>query len=268
MSEFICPVCKHKLNKSERQYFCSQGHSFDISKDGYVNLLMSQQSSSKRHGDDKLMVRSRRDFLGKGFYEKLSNKLCETVKNHVNCHSVIVDVGCGEGYYSNAISEVLSTDFYGVDISKDALRYASKSMKERQFAVASAFNLPFEDSTVDCVLNIFAPSAYDEFYRVLKENGLLIKAVPLEEHLWGLKSVLYNNPYKNKPEIRNEELFDLVSEEEIKYEINLTDSEDILNLFRMTPYYYKTSREDAEKIINKKELTTTVHFCVEVYRKR
>jgi 23S rRNA (guanine745-N1)-methyltransferase len=92
--------------------------------------------------------------------------------------------------------------------------------------------------------------------------------VPLEDHLWGLKSILYDKPYKNKPEIRNEELFQLVSEEEIKYEINLTDSEDIMNLFRMTPYYYKTSREDAEKLINKKELTTTVHFGVEVYRKR
>ncbi len=268
MSEFICPVCKHKLNKSESQYVCTQGHSFDVSKDGYVNLLMSQQSSAKRHGDDKLMVRSRRDFLEKGFYKSLSNKLCETVKNYVNPHSVIVDVGCGEGYYSNAISKVILTDFYGVDISKDALRYASRSMKEGQFAVASAFNLPFEDSAVDCVLNIFAPSAYNEFYRVLKENGLLIKSVPLEEHLWGLKSVLYDKPYKNKPEIRNEELFELVSETEIKYEINLTDSEDILNLFRMTPYYYKTSREDAEKLINQKELTTIVHFCVEVYRKR
>ena len=268
MSEFICPVCKQKLNKTEKQFVCSQGHSFDISKDGYVNLLMSQQSSAKRHGDDKLMVRSRRSFLEKGFYENLSNKLCDTVKNNVMPRSVIIDVGCGEGYYSSAICKALPTDFYGVDISKDALRYASKSMKEGQFAVASAFNLPFEDSGVDCVLNVFAPSAYDEFYRVLKENALLIKAVPLEDHLWGLKSVLYDKPYKNKPEIRNEELFQLVSEEEIKYEINLTDSEDIMNLFRMTPYYYKTSREDAEKLINKKELTTTVHFGVEVYRKR
>ncbi len=268
MSKFICPVCKGKLERNEKAYICNNRHSFDISKDGYVNLLMSQQSSLKRHGDDKLMVRSRRDFLSAGYYEQLCDKICGVVKAYAKPSATIVDIGCGEGYYSQAICSVSGFEFYGIDISKDALKYASKSIKNGEFAVASAFNLPFESQSVDCLLNIFAPSAYEEFYRILNDDGYLIKAVPLEDHLWELKCAVYEVPYKNKPEIRNEDLFELVHSEELKYQINLNNSEDISNLFRMTPYYYKTSKEATEKILNKTELSTTVHFGVEVYRKR
>ncbi len=268
MSEFICPVCKEKLNIDGKAYLCLNNHSFDISKDGYVNLLMSQQSSLKRHGDDKLMVRARRDFLSGGYYEPLCRQLCDAVAEYIPDGGVIDDIGCGEGYYTGAVMNSGDYHIYGIDISKDALRYASKALKSGEFAVASAFSLPFANDSADCILNIFAPSAYEEFYRVLKEDGYLIKAVPLEDHLWGLKSALYKEPYKNKPEKRNDDLFELVSQKEIKYEINLTDSETIGNLFKMTPYYYKTGREESERLLSMPELTTTVHFNVEVYKKR
>lgn len=268
MSEFICPVCKEKLNIDGRVYNCPNNHSFDISKDGYVNLLMSQQSSLKRHGDDKLMVKARRDFLSDSYYEPLCRKLCETVREYVSDGGIIADIGCGEGYYTGSVMDSGDYHIYGIDISKDALRYASKALKNSEFAVASAFSLPFSDESTDCILNIFAPSAYEEFYRVLKNNGYLIKAVPLEEHLWGLKCALYDEPYKNKPEKRNDELFELISESELKYEISLTDSEAIGNLFKMTPYYYKTGRAECERLLSMPELKTTVHFNVEVYKKR
>ncbi len=268
MSNFICPVCKSELSLYEKTYKCPNNHCFDVSKDGYVNLLMSQQSSLKRHGDDKLMVRARREFLEKGFYGELRDKLCETVREATPENPTIIDVGCGEGYYTSAISGCNNTRIFGIDISKDALKYASKSIKNGQFAVASAFSLPFEDASADCVLSIFAPSAYDEFYRVLDTNGMLIKAVPLEEHLWELKCALYKEPYKNKPEKRKDELFKLVSVKEIKYKIKLTEKDDIANLFKMTPYYYKTGREDAERLFSLERLETTVHFAIEIYEKR
>ncbi len=266
MSKFICPVCKCNLTKTEKTYTCVNRHNFDISKDGYVNLLMSQQSSQKRHGDDKLMVRSRREFLSAGFYEQLRNKIRDVVKDYTRIGATVVDVGCGEGYYSQSVCD--SVAFYGIDISKDALKFASKSIKNGEFAVASAFNLPFEAQSIDCILNIFAPSAYEDFHRVLKDDGYLIKAVPLENHLWELKCAVYDEPYKNKPEIKNENLFEMVHFEELVYQIHLTNSEDIANLFRMTPYFYKTSKEATERILQKTELLTTVHFGVEVYRKR
>ena len=268
MSEFICPVCGSKLNKIEKSYVCNGNHSFDISKYGYVNLLMSQQSSLKRHGDDKLMVSSRRAFLEKGYYKTLCDGICDAVRDHVNDNSVIADVGCGEGYYTSYVSDCGSYTVCGIDISKDALRYAARSMKNSEFAVASAFSLPFLSESVDCVLNVFAPCAYDEFHRVLKNNGVLIKAVPLENHLWGLKCALYDEPYKNKPEKRDDTLFRLVSFKEISYDIRLENSEDISNLFKMTPYYYKTGRAESERLLSKQALSTTVHFGVEVYEKR
>lgn len=268
MSDFICPVCKSEISLFERTYKCPNNHCFDLSKDGYVNLLMSQQSSLKRHGDDKLMVKARRDFLEKGYYNELRKTLCETLKEALPENSAIIDVGCGEGYYTSEIAKSSSFEIFGIDISKDALIYASKSVKNSRFAVASAFSLPFAENSADCVLSVFAPSAYEEFYRVLKNDGKLIKAIPLEEHLWELKCVLYKEPYKNKPEKRNDKLFRLISQKEIKYKINLTEKDDIGNLFKMTPYYYKTGREDAEKLLSLKSLEATVHFAVEIYEKR
>ena len=268
MSNFICPVCKSALSLYERTYRCENNHCFDLSKDGYVNLLMSQQSSLKRHGDDKLMVKARREFLEKDFYSPLREGLCSAVKAAAPQNAVIVDVGCGEGYYTSEIAKCNNATVFGIDISKDALKYAAKSIKGSSFAVASAFSLPFADNSADCIVSVFAPSAYEEFYRVLKPDGRLIKAIPLEEHLWGLKCALYSEPYKNKPEIRNEELFTLASQEKIKYTINLTQGDDIENLFKMTPYYYKTGREDAERLLSLDALSTTVHFGVEIYEKR
>lgn len=265
---FVCPVCKEKLHIENRSYVCPNRHCYDISKDGYVNLLMSRQSSSKRHGDDKVMVLSRRDFLNGGFYAELSGRICQTVCDNVEKDGVIIDVGCGEGYYTGAVAQKGYGNVFGVDISKDALKFASKSLKNVHFAVASAFSLPFADKSADCVLNVFAPCSYPEFARILKDDGCFVKAVPLEDHLWDLKCAVYSEPYKNKPEIRDDSLFKLVGTEEIKYKIHLTRSEDILNLFRMTPYYYKTGREDTQRLLRKEELETTVHFGVEIYEKR
>lgn len=268
MSCFICPVCKNELSLNGKAYICPNRHSFDVSKDGYVNLLMSQKSSQKRHGDDKFMVRCRRDFLEKGFYEKLCNGICDAVKNSVPEKAVIADIGCGEGYYTAEVAHIGDYKVCGIDISKNALKYASKTLRSAEFAVASAFSLPLADKKADCILSVFAPSCYEEFYRILKDDGVLVKAVPLEDHLWELKCALYDKPYKNKPELRNEELFKLRSVNEIKYEISLGCNEDIMNLFGMTPYYYKTGRVETEKLLKKTELTTTVHFGVEIYEKR
>lgn len=268
MSYFICPVCKGALTEYENRYACENNHSFDKAKQGYVNLLMSQQSSQKRHGDDKLMVKSRSDFLNEGYYSTLCDEICNTVRSINIVAGVLLDVGCGEGYYTvNIKNNCNIKTVYGIDISKNALQYASKAEKSVKYAVASAFQLPFADKSVDILTNIFAPCAYDEFYRVLKSEGYLLKVVPLSEHLWELKQKIYDKPYKNKPEIKNDELFALVESHEFKYSITLNKNVDIFNLFTMTPYYYKTSKQDAMKLSAIESLTTTVHFAIELYRK-
>ena len=128
MSSFICPVCKSEISLFERTYKCNNNHCFDLSKDGYVNLLMSQQSSSKRHGDDKLMVKARRDFLDTGAYLPLAEKLVKLAKRHF-CGTRILDIGCGEGYYTDHILRALSNEqveLSAFDISRDAVKLAAK----------------------------------------------------------------------------------------------------------------------------------------------
>lgn len=262
-------MCGSTLLKNEKTAVCENGHSFDLAKAGYINLLMSQRSSDKRHGDDKLMVRSRKCFLDAGFYRPLAEAVAQALGKTLKPAAPVCDIGCGEGYYTAFLKETApGSPVFGIDISKNALSFAAKRCPDIDFAVASAFSLPFESGFAGALVNIFAPCAYSEFARVLKDDGVLIKAVPLSEHLFELKDALYDAPYKNKPEICDDALFEKVSEKELKYKITLSSQQQINDLFAMTPYYYKTSRADAEKLSHLQSLDVTAHFAVEVYKKR
>ncbi len=272
MINFICPVCGKYLFEEEKLYRCENGHCFDKSKFGYVNLLQSQKSSAKRHGDDRLMVRARREFLDSGYYGFLRESLCGVCRKYLPDGGDFLDAGCGECYYSSGLKDFYSenkTEIFvaGVDISKDALEYASKRKSGIPLAVASLFDLPFEDESFDAVLNIFSPDADDEFFRVLKKGGYLIKIIPLENHLLGLKAAIYDKPYLNDvpdSEIGN---FICVKTSQIKMNLTLDSNEAIQSLFRMTPYYYKTGVVDQQKINNLNHLETQAEFEIRVYRK-
>ncbi len=272
MSRFICPVCKEPLADCVSLYRCSNNHCFDKSRFGYVNLLQSQKSSAKRHGDDRMMVRARRDFLDKGYYEFLRDALCVISEKYLKNAGFIADAGCGECYYSSEIYSIMKNNgssamFYGIDISKDALEFAFKRKCGFSTAVASVFSLPFADSSLDAVFNVFAPEADSEFKRVLKTGGYFIEVIPLENHLFELKKEIYDNPYLNEVPDAVLQGFVLAEEIKIRKEINLVNNEDIQNLFKMTPYYYKTSKEDQRKIEGLKALNTQAEFGIRVYRK-
>ncbi len=257
-SKFICPICGGKLFKTENALKCLKAHSFDISKQGYVNLLMS--GGGGRHGDDKLMVAARKSFLEKGYYSPLKNALCEIVGEGRS----ILDSGCGEGYYTCALSE--DNEVCGIDISKEALKTAAKKCPNSEFAVSSISAIPLPVSSVDVVTNVFAPENLNEFFRVLKNGGRYITAVPLEKHLFSLKKAVYDNPYLNPAPSSEKEGFELIGTKEVKYEIELNFNEDIISLFKMTPYYYKTSREDQQKLKNIEALTVEAEFLLAEYK--
>lgn len=271
MIGFICPVCGCELFEEGKSLKCSLGHCFDISKFGYVNLLMSSKSSAKHHGDDRLMVRARRDFLDKGYYSFLCEKLCEICCERLD-NSVILDAGCGECYYSSAVLKTMTEKgkkpfVYGVDISKDALEFAFKRKSGVSGAVGSVFKLPVADSSVDCVLNVFSPEAFSEYNRVLKNGGILIRVIPLEKHLLSLKEAVYDKPYLNDVPEGMIDGFILEDEIRISREITLSSTEDIQNLFKMTPYYYKTGKSDQQKLDALESLTTVAEFGIRIYRK-
>ncbi len=265
---FLCPVCGKLLIEEEKSYKCENNHCFDKAKQGYVNLLPS--NSQKGHGDNKLMINARREFLQKGYYEHLKNKLCEVIEQYSSDGFSCLDSGCGESYYTKGIYETVCKKYgqvYAIDVSKEALKFASKSCDNVKFAVASAYKMPFDNECFDIITSVFAPLAKDEFYRILKENGLFITVFPLENHLFSLKKAIYDAPYPNKPENTELSGFELVLSEEIKKNICLNCNEDIVNLFMMTPYYYKTSSKDQKKMNDLKELMVETEFMLLVYRK-
>lgn len=267
MSHFCCPVCKKPLKNDERALVCANGHSFDKARSGYVNLLRSQQSALKRHGDDKRMLLARRTFLDRGFYEPLCRLLCQTVARDVRSGKLL-DVGCGEGYYTAAIQATNpSLSVCGIDISKDALHMAASRSKTIELAVASAFSLPVADGALDALVSVFAPTADAEFARVLKRGGKLIRVIPTERHLFGLKAALYKEPRLNKPERVEIDGFALRDRQELADIMTLETADDIRALFEMTPYFYKTGQADQERLLSRDSLCTEIGFAVLSYQK-
>lgn len=273
MSYFCCPVCGARLAEEGKSLVCENRHSFDQAKSGYVNLLLSQRRKDKRHGDDKRMVASRRDFLNKGYYQPLLAGVSDAVKKYAKSGCTILDAGCGECYFTaNVYQELLRTgvrcEMLAVDISKQALHSGAGRCRDLKLAVASVFRLPVKDVSCEILLSLFAPCCGTEFHRVLKEGGILIRAVPLEKHLWSLKKAVYDNPYENKPEAPELDGFELLEKQEIRTTIHIVGGADIVNAFSMTPYLYKTGASDQQKLLELSEIETETEFGILIYRRQ
>ncbi|MEG1923727.1 MAG: methyltransferase domain-containing protein, partial [Clostridia bacterium] len=248
-----CPICNNPLIKSQKQYVCINKHSYDISKEGYVNLLMSQQSNSRNHGDNAEMIKARHQFLQKGYYQPLREKLAEIALKLLHNNEVMLDAGCGEFWYTEFIinkfiENNLNIDVIGADISKDALQYSAKRQHNSALVVASNNKLPLMNDSCDLVLNIFAPIYKDEMLRIIKSGGHILNVSPLENHLMSLKNIIYDNPYINAIDKWQCDGFIETENIEVKNKITVVGN-DIMNLFKMTPYYHKTSQQDKNKLI-------------------
>ena len=262
MQGWKCPVCGGRLENTDRRLVCAAGHSYDLARQGYVNLLPTGGAAGKRHGDDSAMVRARTDFLEKGYYEPIRDALLRAMEKYVPAGSPVVDAGCGEGYYTAAVLRA-GYDVCGVDISREAVKACAR--RGVPCAAASTAHLPLTDGSQRAVLCLFAPLETAEFRRVLAPGGVLLRAVPLQRHLWGLKKAVYARPYENPAPEEAAEGFETPDHEDVKTVLRLTDREDIQNLFRMTPYWYKTSREDEEKLSRLSELETEIEVRIGVF---
>lgn len=270
---YICPVCKSVLSRFENSYKCKNNHCFDISKNGYVNLLTTKGHNPKKSGDNPEMVKARTDFLNKSYYlplaKKISTVMYESLIGREN--PVIIDSGSGEGYYTLEYAKNLPyATIYGIDISKKAVSHSMSRKKAEnanncEFAVASSFELPFEDNLADLIICTFAPVCDKEYSRVLKNNGVLIVVSPSPKHLFELKSILYDSPYENKPNDYKLKCFDKKDEIIFEYKSLLKTNEDIKNLFMMTPYCYKTSEESTKKLDCLESLDITFGFSIQSF---
>ncbi len=272
-SLFVCPVCGNQLFINGKNYKCKNNHSFDAAKSGYVNLLTSDKMNSKNPGDNKQMVQARSNFLDKGYYSHLRKLLSEAVLEVAENDSVLLDAGCGEGYYTSGIFEEVrkngvNLNTAGIDISKFATDKAAKRCKKVEFAVGSVFHIPFADKSCDILINVFAPFCYEEYVRVIKNDGYMIMAIPDKYHLWELKKSVYEIPYENNPKQEEIAGFEFIKKLSAKRNILLESNEDIINLFAMTPYFYNTKSEDLNKLFSLETLETQTEFEVLIYRKK
>ncbi|MBR4098837.1 MAG: methyltransferase domain-containing protein [Clostridium sp.] len=273
-SLFRCPLCAQALRQGERSYTCASGHSFDIAAAGYTHLLPANKKHSKNPGDDKAMVAARSAFLDKGYYAPLRDVLADLTLRLTEAlpSPALLDSGCGEGYYTAAIFHALQSAgrtpaIAGVDISKFALRKAAKRLPEGEFAVASVYHLPLGDGCADLLVNVFSPLATEEFGRVLHPGGWFLYVVPSALHLWEMKEILYEKPYENPTKLEEYQGFQHRESLPLRYTAELDCGADIMALFGMTPYAWKTPKAGVARLAALDRLTTRIGFDIHVYQR-
>ena len=238
---FACPICQENLTLIESSLKCNNRHSFDLAKFGYVNLAPQIKQSANY---DKENFQNRQQILEAGFYQAILENISDLLANS-ETSTTVLDVGCGEGFYSRKLQESHSEKtFYAFDISKDSVQIAAKS--EPNWAVnwfvGDLARLPIKDASMDILLDIFSPANYGEFRRVLSKDGILIKVIPTENHLKEIRQKvqdqLTNKDYSNQ-DIKEhfQEHFTILSSQTASLTKTIT-AEQLQALLSMTPLLF------------------------------
>ncbi|MBQ8415575.1 MAG: methyltransferase domain-containing protein [Clostridia bacterium] len=263
-----CPICSAQMQADDtgKSVRCKgeKPHCYDLSRSGYLNLTHPKDGV----GDSKAAVQARRLFLSGGYYKPLSDRINQILEEQ--CVHSVLDAGCGEGYYTNRMQNG-KREVLGIDLSRDGIDAAARYAKQNQtgvcFAVGSIFTLPVQAEAFDAVTNLFAPCAEQEFLRVLKPGGTLILIGAGERHLFGLKETLYEDPYLNPGRADLPAQMRQIDRQRLTYTINVEGEEQIAALFSMTPYYWRTSEADKQKLHGLTSLQTQVDFDIYLFRK-
>lgn len=259
MIELICPKCKNVLRKQNKSLVCPLNHCYDISQKGYINLLIHK--SSINPGDNADMVVARKTVMQNGYYDALTEKVSDLVKGFAP--NSLLDLGCGEGSLTVRLSEIVP-DTVGMDISKSAINKACSSDKKTRYVVGSISDIPIANDSVDLVVNCFAPLDEEETRRVLKQDGVLLKITPSENHLFELKQAIYPNPYLNEKKDYPKGFY---LQDEIKVVSKvLLSGEYLQSVIKMTPYFYKTPKQYLDKI-QCRTIETTLEFRISILKK-
>ena len=262
--ELLCPICAAPLRQTDKTFRCEAGHSFDMARQGYVNLLPVQNKRSLNPGDTREQVLSRRAFLEAGFYAPIADALCAAAKE-LGCAGPILDVGCGEGWYSAQLSDALNAPLVGLDISKEAVRCAAAKYKNAQWICGSAAQLPVESGSVGLITSLFALTVPEEFKRVLRSDGYYFQVLAQEDHLLGLKSIIYPKLlHKEKNTTPDLPGFTLVRQIPIRFTFTVEGAQ-VQNLLSMTPHVYRISKEGAQRLQETDKLTDTASAVLNIY---
>ncbi|OAN18664.1 23S rRNA (guanine(745)-N(1))-methyltransferase [Photobacterium jeanii] len=268
---YQCPLCHQSLNTTTHSWHCENNHQFDLAKEGYVNLMPAHHKSSKNPGDNKEMMQARRFFLNSDHYETLRQNVVSALREHmVSSATDLLDIGCGEGYYTSAFTELNDQhpefQVHGLDISKVAVRYAAKRAKDCQFSVASSHRLPFAEQSLDAIVRIYAPCKPNELQRVIKENGILVTVTPAARHLYQLRELIYDEVRLHDIAPEHIEGFELVKDQHLLYSMKL-NGEEATALMQMTPFAWRTSEAVWQQLAQANDFECEADFAIRVYRK-
>lgn len=266
MKYLRCPICHSSFQENPQGLVCVNRHQFDRSKEGYFNLLPVQHKNSLTPGDAKEQLKARRDFLSAGFFEPLKSKVLSLLNPS---STTFLDLGCGEGYFSRGISTHLpAAEIYAVDIAKAGIALAAKSAKllpNITNLVASNFDLPVQDQSMDVILRVLAPSRDSELQRVLKSNGKLLIVIPGEQHLIELRKKIYQEirPLQPLPDIDG---FVLKEQFRIKFSLEFDNSAHLQSLLDMTPFAWKINQKKKDVVLSN-PLSDSAEFLIGEYER-
>ncbi len=274
---YCCPACGEAFGQAGRVLRCPSGHSFDQAAEGYVNLLLAQHRRSADPGYSREMIAGRREFFAAGHYHQLADEIAGLVTRCLPraAGPVVLDAGCGEGFYLRRIRAKLEADrpdqattLAGVDISKHAIRLAAKADPDGCYAVASTHRMPAAGQQVDVLLAHFSPVAPEEFRRVVRPGGVVLVGGPGDGHLFSLKEQLYRRPaaHEPSPPLDRGQGFELISTHAVRYGIELAGPAQISSLLLMTPYFWSASPEAQDRLSRLEELRTEVDVVIRAYR--
>jgi 23S rRNA (guanine745-N1)-methyltransferase len=294
-SILLCPVCKESLhaNESNKSLSCVNNHSFDRARQGYLNLLLAHKKNSKNPGDSQEMVMARQAFLNSDFYRPISDSLNQIIVDSALKISVlkleqpiqVLDIGCGEGYYSQRMHNSLSDhqiehNLFGLDISKDAVIAAAKRAKAEalkedvpstntsEWLVASAIDIPLQAHSIDIATCLFTRLMPESYHKVIKQDGFFICVNTGEKHLIELREKLYEeitkaefDPVKNMGDD-----FELVDHQQVSYQNTLSSQQQIQDLLLMTPHNWRTKADKKEALASLEELTVTIDAQIHIFK--
>jgi len=275
-----CPIDGVELICQENQLICENGHSFDIARQGYVNLLPVQHKRSKEPGDSKQMVSARASFLSTGVYAPIANKLAELVDSYVsgNQSTCLLDAGCGDGYYFDIMFKHLKDkvgqgelSFIGMDISKPAIMAAAKRNKLITWIVGTNRQPPILKSSVNIIVCVFGFQSFEGFYDILAPGGKIILVEPGANHLKELREIIYAEVKRSEPSNLShlEEMgLYLVEEQLLQLKTGVIDNEQIKSLLLMTPHFYRANKEGRAIATNLQKIDLTIDILFRVLEKR
>lgn len=259
-----CPVCLAPLIQNGQQFVCENSHSFDIAKNGSVYL--SKSHTHKERGDNKLQIEARHQFHQKDHYHLIKDTLKQFLEEIP--FNNLLDCGCGEGYYTNFIADTFTDKtIYGLDLSKEAIHYASKQKSNVQYIIANNNDLPFIDKRCDVITALFTPFYLEEIIRVLKPYGYFITVQAGARHLIELKEELYENVILNEEKRIFDPKLKMVQSQRVSQRIHL-DKESKNQLLEMTPYYYTSSKDKVTAFMELDEFDVTIYAVISIYQRQ